>query len=363
MARGIASTSGLSISAAPPDLDNLPLEIKSSGRVLGIFMMLFASLWGGMPAYFILSEWEQIGEEGFIALLFPIVGAGLFLFGVHSLFSRRTVTVDERGVRMERRGLFRRTGWQAPLSSYRGVLTKTVRIRRNKSTVTAHGVFLAHREDEKSVPLYVARDEAEARRQWERAAKRFRLPALEEDASGRETVRELADLDKSVRELAAEGKLDVDFEARPPPASLSARYQGDTLTVVTTGPTVPTNVALILAAAPLVLVAFFAFVGLIVELAVLGWLAWDYFGRERLLIGRDGVATQWFCKWGAGELKRIDASRIEVVSVSRGSVRAALTIVSDDLVLRFGGGQPAEALEWAREAVLAHVAAPNAQLS
>lgn len=365
MINRLFKTSTLTISARPPDLQHLPLTLQSGGGIGGgLFMMVFAAVWGGVPGYFVLSQLDSLEGGAFIALLFPLIGLALFVFGFLSMFRRRRVTIDDKGVGVEVRRFRRWQGWREPLAHYRGVLLKQVTIRRNKSSYTAHAVFLAHRDDDKSVPLFVARDRQQARRTWEQAAKALRLAAIEQTDDG-EVTRALEDLDKSVRELAAEGRLKVDFAARPPPAGLSAHYDGEVLVVETDRPSLPlpgmrgpapAHVVLILVVVLLIGLSLFFFV---LPLAlVLGAVAvWRFLGRDRLFISRDGVALQRIGRFGESAPRRIAADAVEEVRVAGGrGWLAHLEIVSDEAILRFARGRSAEALEWAREAVLAHVA-------
>ena len=359
MASKLEKTSSLSLSRKPLDFDNLPLRLNESRSGQGIVLMLFASVWGGIPGAVLATQWGELEDDAYFVLLFPLIGAALFLYGAYSLFSRSRLLIDRNGVSCDMRSLFRRERWHAPLNGYRGVLLKTVVIRRGKSSIRADAVYLEHRRDnDRSVPLFVSTDAAAARRQWEAAAKFFDLDALEVTVDG-EVARAPRDLDKSVRELAAEGKLDVDFEARPPPPSLRARYDGSALVVTTAEPTLPKKLTLP-ALLGLVAVAFiFPLVGPLIAVGAGGWLLWDRFVGQELRIEAGAVVHKWLLPWRTVREARIAADRIEAVRVeaAAGGRRAHLAVVSDERTLRFAGGRPREALQWARQAVLAHVAA------
>ena len=368
MALNIEKFKGLKASTRPLELDRLPLTLRPiNGRSMGLFFMFFALIWGGMPGYWLVQEWRSMGGEAAIAAIFPVVGLGLFIFGLFSVFRRRTVTISKDFVQGEDRTIRGRREWLAVISSYRGVLLHTVRIRRGKSSYTAYAVRLDHGEAEKSVPLYVSTDAQAARREWERVSRRFDVPAIESSADG-EVTRDAEDLDKSVRELAAEGKLEADFDARPPPDGLAAAHEGDELVVTATQPVNNLWLMALVALFPLIFVYvgfseggfvyIFAAFGLLFEILIVAGIIWDVLTRQRLRIGRNHVSKQWVAAWGAGRPKRLDADSIESVTITAkeaGRPRQ-LAIASDDRTLSFGRRQSDEALEWLRQAVLAHIA-------
>ena len=184
-----------------------------------------------------------------------------------------------------------------------------------------------------------------------------------------EVTRDAEDLDKSVRELAAEGKLEADFDARPPPDGLAAAHEGDELVVTATQPVNNLWLMALVALFPLIFVYVgfseggfvyvFAAFGLLFEVLIVAGIVWDVLTRQRLRIGRDHVSKQWVAAWGAGRPKRLDADSIESVTITakEGGRPRHLAIASDDRTLRFGRRQSDATLEWLRRAVLAHIAA------
>jgi len=141
-----------------------------------------------------------------VGLLFPGAGLVLALFAVVALYERRQVTFERDGVRVEGRSLAGPERWALPYGAYRGVLHREHVERRKNSTTTYQIIEMLHEDPGKTLPLSVEAAAEVPRDRWEGYARALGLPALER--SGDELVgREAADLDKSLRTLADEGKL------------------------------------------------------------------------------------------------------------------------------------------------------------
>ena len=136
------------------------------------------------------------------------------------LGKRQTIEIHRDFVRFTERGLFARN-WEEPLSAFEGVLCRTATEARGGGVevtiwVPVHLVELVHPDTKKTLRLYKTNEEEGIRKLWEDAAKALDLPALDEIAGGI-VVRATEDLDKSLRQLAVEGKVSVDFDADAPP--------------------------------------------------------------------------------------------------------------------------------------------------
>lgn len=152
-----------------------------------------------------------------------------------TLIRTETIRIDRDGVEVEIKGPVRTTRWREKLSAYSGVRRRTVSERpgagRRPCRVTLHVVELAHADDDKTIRLYAAATEDGVRAKWEQAARILGLPALDETATGT-VARAPEDLDKSIRDLAREGKVAADFEtAEPPPRGIDWERDGNELHV------------------------------------------------------------------------------------------------------------------------------------
>ncbi len=182
------SASALKSSRRPPNLERRPLRLRlESGRGWGLGIILTSGAISIFPVYTLVSVWPalEVGLVVIVAVFLLFSLAGIY-WGLLNLCHRLTATIDGAEVRGEARRLLRRCRWTVLLTSYRGVQLKSV----SKGGRTMHVVLLAHPQEENSISLYVATDLDRARRQWERAAKHFGLPAIEAGVEG-ERVREV----------------------------------------------------------------------------------------------------------------------------------------------------------------------------
>ena len=206
-------------------VDDLPATVtRTAGRGHALFITIFAVVSGGFPVVALFAVGGEINWDLiWIVALFPLVSAGILVYGLHQLLWRETVTLSPDRVAVEQRGLFGSKSWEEPLSAYEGVVARTKRVSRSSrqgaSSYTVYMVELHHADDKRNVTLYASRDESEWRRNWEAAARRLGLKALEDSEDGL-LERAPEDLDKSVAELIEEGKVAVDYEQR----LLAGRY-------------------------------------------------------------------------------------------------------------------------------------------
>ncbi len=100
-------------------------------------------------------------------------------------------------------------------------------------------VELAHPETERTLPLFIGTaEDAVARREWERFARATGLPAIDAREVS-ETVRAAEDVDKSVKDLAAEGRIDAEWRNEAAPERIDLRHEGDEAMTVTLPPAIP----------------------------------------------------------------------------------------------------------------------------
>ncbi len=129
---------------------------------------------------------------------------------------RQTIEIDRDFVRVTEKGLAA-ANWAVSTSAFKGVLRRTDAETPGgwAREVTVHLVELAHPDPTKTLRLYKHDEEKGTRKLWVDAARALGLPALDETSDGI-VARPPEDLDKSIRDLAAEGKISVNFDADTP---------------------------------------------------------------------------------------------------------------------------------------------------
>lgn len=247
-----------------------PLQIEVRGSAKALFIQLITAAVIGMFALFIndMLPTDQFGGfqalvERVLPLAMGAVACLLALRAVLARFARTSVRIANGSVAVQRRSLFGTREWNEPLRAYEGVRWTRFAIheRRGQGHATRtryrHVLELAHGDREKCLPLVVyetgranvaatlalakkafaAKNEDEAelraeaeqlgkqagaehlREKWEALAATLEVSAIDA-RDGVETRRDAEDLDKSVRQLADEGKIDINWDSAPPPPSL-----------------------------------------------------------------------------------------------------------------------------------------------
>lgn len=357
------------------DLSSPPVVAHKAGSRLGAtFLILFALFWGGAPAVGLYSTVRSgdIGPEIAILLIFPIFGVAIFLFGIHNWLWRRSVTYDGHAFTVTERGLRGEKSWTEPLSAYDGVMRSTRRVKTRNSSYTLYMVDLVHPDSDRKINLYTDTSETGFRGIWESYARQLRLPAFDQGEGGM-VRREAADLDKSVGELIAEGKIDIDYDALARPASgLAFDIEGDTIVITRTGPQNSWPASLMAVLFPLIFVGvgffapgldlvgrvIFGGMGLLFELLFAIGVYKDLTTRERLRVGPDGLRASRAGPRGESERKHIPDDEIEAITVKRkeNRWRPAVEISGDRETLRFGRGLPRNSLDFVMHTILAKIA-------
>ncbi len=354
------------------DLSSLPAEHTDRGsRFGGVFVLIFSMIWGGGPTVGIL---HFLAEGEFdplmlFMLIFTVVGAGLFVFGLYLITYVKTTRIDGKTVQVESKWRFGHKIWEEPLANYPGVIQRSEYHSGSKhsSGYTVYLVELHHEDKKRRLRLYESRSEAGIRGIWEDYCRQLSKPALENDG-GQMRVRSVEDLDKSVKELAKEGKVQVNFDASvPPPKGLRLSVEGETLRIVLLKGRFSPLGAILLLAIPMVFVyigfggedgpVFFGVVGLIFMLFGLGALAWSLVAKAVLEVRGSGIKLLWKTPWGDTPGVGMEAEKIESVSIGKpagaNTHKYAVLIAADDRTLPVGQGLPAPALEWLKNCILA----------
>lgn len=360
----------------PATLDLSPSRTVAVGRLIIAAACFFVAWWvraeTGAPAP---------GTSPTVALIvngipLALAGGGVLAgaSGLVAFLTRREASFDASSVRVSGRTPFGREEWSASLSAFDGVAWRVIRQRRRRGPPRVWQIIeLVHPEPARTLPLHVRESRQDARGEWEGLARTLGVPAIDA-RHGAPHARAPEDLDKSVRELFAEGRAGPAWQpGDAPPPGLSWQAEGD--------PQAGTDAlvvrlharrfALWLYLLPAAIGALAIYDGiadgelfavpiglaLIVAPAVY-WLAEP--GRPRALrITREDVALAdpMPLAKDAGPLR---LERIEEIRVAQPRSRVAgaptLLIASDAGEIRTGQGLSQEALEWLRRYLTTAVA-------
>jgi len=355
------------------EIGGFPAHFVTKGNTLGaVVIMVFGLMWGGAGA---VITWGLIAEP-FPASLIPfgpmVIGVGLFLFGLYAALLRVETTIDSGVVTIRRRRWFSTRVHVQPLGDYPGILRLRVTYHRNKQTHVAWIAALPHDDRDKRVVLAASNDEAEGRRLVEDYARWLDMPALEETADGYQR-REPGDVDRSLADLAADGKIETHYKDRGrPPAELHVERGADMIVVSFLKAALPLKLVVAIAAvAAAGVVALFvaetdisvgiaapaigAFIVAVVLFLMLGHMT----ARRQLILRRDRIVIASLA--GKNREPRVSAEmtldEIEGVRVARGHLGGlALWFDTDRGSFPAGDNSPRPALDYARDLVIAAVA-------
>lgn len=357
------------------DLTHLPVtQVDKGSRTGSLFLMIFAVLWGGIPTFMLVKAIQsgamQAGLWGL--LLFGIIGIGLFIGGLAGLVGSTTTTLSLERVSVTRKSLFGTRQWSEALTAFPGIRYRSEYHSggENSPSYTLYIVELVHADPKKAVRLYEARAEVGVRGIWEDACRTLNRPAVEGEGASL-VIRAVEDLNKSVKELAREGKLHVEIDlSRTPPAGLSLRVDGTVLEItiqarryagmagaligfVVSG--VFVYVGFFIRGAPI----FFGLLGSVIMLVVLASLVWMLITQEQIRLAKDELHLRRRTPWGPTTGIRISAASVETVRVGRKENQGGTGILveTDAGTTPLGVGLSSGCLEWLRNCILKVIAA------
>jgi hypothetical protein len=349
------------------DLSRLPAEVPLvPARMLAVFLILIGSIWlaivsGIVFPIFLSERTADIGTWA-MAISFPLVGVGMLLFGIFQLGITRSLNISRTNIGFKERSLLGTKSWQEPLSRYQGVRHYAREIKREESSNFFQIIELAHPDEGRTVPLYVQPGMTMPRAKIEDYASALDLPVLGED--GGEAVRQVADLDKSIRELSEEGNFDNRFDPKSAvPAGLKiatiGEGRGAELEIKILASRLSLSVKTIMVVFPF-LFGVGGYVGgqsaipLIAGAIFLGLAVWT-FRRDRktprtVRLTRDSITGEAGINIRSATPQTLQFDTVEDVFVDRDANGRGrkLVVASDHSSLNIGFGLPAKSLEWLR---------------
>jgi hypothetical protein len=356
------------------DLSSIPAtQVDKGSGCGGVVLLIFAVLWGGVPTAALISAMAagKLRPDVVLILFFSVSGAGMFIGGVHLLFSSTTTTIDGERVSVTKKSLFGMRQWSELISAYEGVQSRSEYHSggKNSPSYTLYIVELLHKDPKKTVRLYQSSDDEVFRTIWEDYCRKLNMPAIETDGS-KMIKRDAEDLDKSVRELVKEGKVRLEFDpSKPPPHGLSLKVDGDALelTVVKKKSSPVRAVIAVLIPGAFMYIGFFVencpvFIGTVGAAFFLAFLAafiWSLIVKDQIRISKDEILISQLTPWGPTIGDRISSEDVEVVRIGRerNQGRDSVLIETDQGNSKFGDGLSAESLEWLKNCIMRVISA------
>lgn len=351
------------------DLQNLPAVHEDKGaRTLGVFMMLFSSVWGGFPTLMLIRMFSSgsFKPEMLFMLVFTVIGTVLFFAGLNMVFRKKVTRIDSNGVSVHQTGLFSQRSWSAPFSHYRGILAREEYHSggKNSPSYTLYLVELLHEEKDKTVQLYSSRSGDGHRSIWEDYCRTLGLPALEKDGAGY-SARDVEDLDKSAAQLVREGKVAVEFDPTAAvPEGIDVIPADGELVLTLKLRKMPIGAVIIgmLLPSAFIYVGFFrkdapwmfGVAGIIILTVITAVMILLPMTRQRVNLSKESVRTCWILPWGEMNAQEMKACDIESVKIfnREGTAYDAVWLSGDSGSVSVGSGLKSDALNWIKNCIL-----------
>ncbi len=297
------------------------------------------------------------------------IGLGIIITLIMSYIRYKKIFFDGKNIEIiHRPALGEKKSFKEKLANYEGVRFRIEFFQFGFMNKNKYIIELFHKNRNKIAPLYISTSDKNIRKIWEYYARTLGLPALLMTDEGM-TTRKVEDLDKSIRELAAEGLIENKYDDRAPLPEALALVRKRDKTVVKARKIIwdAYNVmawiaififgSLLLAAnlsdefgtdaghSPLVIAVYvIGTIGIIASV-------WVLFRKDKVVIKPHKVIIVHKFMLFSRKNNEVLKDDIESVDVSfnPATERYFVTITSDDRTLIFGKKQPIEALRWVKQ--------------
>ncbi len=352
--------------------DRISLRILYPGIFFGTALMLLAlyefgsnfSSYGKFDAVFSVSS-ENPHDFFLNPVVFDAVIFALGLWVVASLFMSyiryRKILFDGNVVQIiDRRIGGKKITYKEKLQNYEGVQMRIEFFQFGFLNRNRYIIELRHKNLHKVAPLYISTSSKNIRARWKFYAKSLNLPALIQTDSGL-VRRNVEDLDKSVKTLYKEGKLQNEYDASEPlPASVVVVRKKDK-TVIKMAKILWDAYNLIILGIITIAIIVLGIVCIqgqnISPAAAISCLLL-LCGGIVLLLRRDKIAIKKhkfvivhkfpFCNFKNDEISKGDTEAV-VVTENPATGRYFLSLTSNTKNVVFGKKMPAEDLNWVRK--------------
>lgn len=308
-------------------------------------------------------------SRDFFDFFFIFIGLVVVIPMAISHLRYRKIIINENSVYIIKRAARgKKTKISVKLADYQGVRLRTEFAQYGLFHKVKHIIELTHKNEEKTVPLYITTKAKDIRNKWEKYAKELNLPAIVVTYTGVEK-REVEDLDKSIKELVKSKKVKDEYNSDENiPCCLTY---------------INKNKKKILKPAKVYwdfygfLIAGFVFLAVVIGVCSVAfyptlsamtdtkWLMNGYlieilaiviplmmlFKRQKIVIKKDKIISIY--KWPLGLEKKIKLPKehIEAVEIvyDHKKEQPYIAISSNDKVIHFGKRLPIETLIWARK--------------
>lgn len=345
----------------------LPIKIIKDDSRAGMVSIVAGVVFCLIGVLTSVSVWNNRPHDvsGYILQIFTLTGLILLILGIKMRSYREEVTIDSEKVTMRKRTFSGFTEWTERIIKYKGLLYRAVfhAATKNNPSYTMHIFELVHDDTSRNIVVCEIRSTESMRKMHEEYCRMLNIPAVVMDAGAVE-VRDAVDLDKSIKQLADEGKLDVDFDpGKPAPAGVKLRIIGDDLEITMHRKLNAGAFVSLLAVALIMIFAGYGtktnaplwfIIGAIMLFIAACMCISSYMIHEQVIVRKESVDTQIITPWKAIAANRMYTKFIEDVRVDK-SIKTGIDVLyieSDEKVMTIGEGMSVETLQWIKRCIL-----------
>lgn len=160
-----------------------------------------------------VSKFEPFINPIFFDIIFMLIGLGMIVAGIASYLRYFKFIYDGKTMTIIRRTpLGKKYALKEKLKNYLGVRYRIVFYQHGLMTCNKYIIELYHKDTDKIVPLYISTSSSGIRSKWKEYARLLKLPAVINTDEGL-MVRDIANLDKSVKDMANMGLVIDNFDS------------------------------------------------------------------------------------------------------------------------------------------------------
>jgi hypothetical protein len=143
------------------------IAARRDSRPVGTLILAIAVVWLAVAGRDLAAGGRAIAGLGVAGgCLSLAIGVALALWGCRVLMRQQTIRIDRDRVHVRLKQLFWITSWSEPLAHYRGVVWRSMPIRRHGAWQTVHLIELWHQDPDRTVTLLSSTDDRAAEDSW-----------------------------------------------------------------------------------------------------------------------------------------------------------------------------------------------------
>lgn len=356
--------------------DRLNLYILLPGLVLGAALFclgLFEFINGSnnsQPLFDKLmldagAEYDSFVSPWFFDAVLMLLGAGIVISLFLSHLRYKKIYFDGKSVTMiQRPAIGKKKTFRENIQNYDGVMLRIEFFQCGFMNKNKYIIELYHKNPKKIVPLYISTSENNVRKIWEDYARKLNLPTMIYTDEGL-VRREVADLNKTLREMSEVWDLKKKFNENTKPSSCVAVTRKPDKTIIKTRKIIWDAYNLI----AWFFIFIFVIVGFIVsfgaqnfsvpaltafyavEVIGLTTAVFVLFRKDKLVVKRDKIVNTY--KYMLFSIKHDEIRKDEIESVdvtfNPATERYFVAIISDNKTIIYGKKLPISDLKWVKK--------------